>query len=310
MLHPSKPATVYLSFENRTTEPLHSLRLTTDCGCVRIVAIRSAEKLEPGSAGEVELRVDAVGRKSGAFSQRIRLQAAHEGGRVDSTLIVEGIVQSNFEILSPSVDFGRRVGGEVADGTILLRGRGKEWKVSGVEWRNALAGLPNPRLSCSLSPSTGITKLTVSFRAPRINGFHERDLVVTTSHPDLPRFMIASRLEVFGGVNVIPPRISLGRAVSGLIGPWFPILIQGVTDVGGINVVYGTKPSTTPWLEISSARVCDEGTELMCRFVGDGVPEGSHRAMIRFEAGRAKSIHKLPVRVVVGARAPSGEKGK
>jgi hypothetical protein len=256
---------VKLRLVNSGRAHVRLVRSYTTCGCLAVTRAPDKQVLPPGAATTLEVTVKVLGYRAGAFSQNLFVQLECDGRSWTDSVVVQGTVTVGLSFTATELDFGTVPAGEGGVGRLAFVSSDDGWTVTAVRWLFDDAHVEPPAFHVE-GPSHGRGEVRILWPAPSTGGTHERDVLVETTHPDVPRFVIRGRLAVVGGVTVVPPRITLGRVRRGTPSSWFRVRI----DCEGLIVraVRAERADGARFLEVQVRSTEDRSSTMDVRYTG------------------------------------------
>lgn len=247
----------------------HAIRLVrvhSSCGCLSVAGVAGDGRIEAGESRGFDVTVNVTGFRAGDFAQALTAVIAAGARASTEVLTVRGTVAVSIRFGPDVLDFGTSHANVPGRASLWFESADGDWAVTAARWfpDDGVEGL-----AVAMAAQEGEHRVVVeiTWLGNSVHGAHERDLLVETTHPDLPRVVVGCRLFVADGVAVIPPRVVLGRCRRGVASEWCEIMIAqdgAAMRVDGVSI-----------------KAVDEGAEVVDVIVKERMPDG-WRLAIRY----------------------------
>lgn len=282
VVEPHVPVSVRRSGACQSEPPVSFVRISTSCGCVHGRVEIAGDDQRAANQVTAHITVNAIGYPNGPFLQRFFLIFEHDGRELVQAFAIAAVVHSRFKVDLAPLPLGSVLAGQAVAAERVLVGEGVPWAVSDVDWLPPGSGPGRLRHELLGSSPDGQRTLRLEFTAPSSGGAHQDSLLVRTTHPDMPRFVLTVDYKVAGGVELVPPRAPLGRCRRGSAGEWFEVLVVGATAVKVNGATAGQVPGAE-CLEFAVDPASARGSVVRVRYSGRVCPAKTVAATIRLE---------------------------
>lgn len=210
-------------FRNAGAGPLCVTRVTSGCGCLKVILVDDKKRYEPGESGAVILKVDTTGRQ-GHVGKRVTA-TSNDPEKPNRWFSVDMDINAGLMLSPRYIDFGNQAPSTpVTRDFFLMSPKDEpEWKIVAVQGGRRSFGTDVVQYTYETAPipDPKFRKVRVRITHPGLKnvGPFRDPLIITTTHPERSRMVVQSSINIVPRIRCRSNVVSLGFVRPGYARP-------------------------------------------------------------------------------------------